>query len=401
MTKHANEEKGAGEKPARIRYVPAVGPRLRRLLAVIFFLFALIVVNSVYLVTVTVAGARYQNWFYLNMFLLHLVLGLMIVLPVIVFGAAHIRNSHDRPNRRAVRVGYALFTTALLTLGTGLLLMRVDLFGYRFDLSAPLARQVTYWAHDRGPGRRDLAVHPPSARGTADPLEGRRRVGRGGRGVRGGDACSPDAGPAKLERRRPRLRSAVLLSLALAHLDRQLHPGRGPPERRVLPRVSRRHPPGLVPQRAPAQLVQQPGVPLLCAPDAAGDDGSRRRRAGEPVLRGLPRSRAVLQRRVRRAAVRRSRLRPVTGRHGPGRDHLHDVSCHHPRQQRAGQRRLHDRGARPLPVHVQREPLPAPGSTGSSSRRSRSSTSATFPQAAAQDDGVLRHLSQGAPARRS
>jgi len=151
MTDRGKEEKGGGGARSRIRYVPAVGPRLRRLLAVIFFLFALLVVNSVYLVTVTVAGARYQNWFYLNMFLLHLVLGLLIIVPVIVFGVAHIRNAHNRPNRRAVRVGYALFTTALLTLGTGLLLTRVDLLGYRFDLSAPLARQVTYWLHVAGP----------------------------------------------------------------------------------------------------------------------------------------------------------------------------------------------------------------------------------------------------------
>ena len=35
----------------------------------------------------------------------HLVLGLLIVLPVIIFGCIHIKNSHSRSNRRAVRVG--------------------------------------------------------------------------------------------------------------------------------------------------------------------------------------------------------------------------------------------------------------------------------------------------------
>ena len=62
--------------PSRRRYVPAVGPRLARLLFVVFGLFALLAVNSVYLVAVRLLeGATekaYQNWFYLLMFLLHL-----------------------------------------------------------------------------------------------------------------------------------------------------------------------------------------------------------------------------------------------------------------------------------------------------------------------------------------
>ena len=34
------------------------------------------------------------------MFLWHLVLGLLIVLPVVIFGIAHIYNAYNRPNRR-------------------------------------------------------------------------------------------------------------------------------------------------------------------------------------------------------------------------------------------------------------------------------------------------------------
>jgi hypothetical protein len=63
----------------RRRYVPAVGPRLRKLLAVVFGLFALLAVNSAYLMAVRAleagTGATYQNWFYLVMFLAHLALG--------------------------------------------------------------------------------------------------------------------------------------------------------------------------------------------------------------------------------------------------------------------------------------------------------------------------------------
>ena len=64
--------------PRRKKYVPVVGPRLKKLLAVVFGLFALLAVNSAYLVGVSMLewarGQTYQNWFYLVMFLIHLVL---------------------------------------------------------------------------------------------------------------------------------------------------------------------------------------------------------------------------------------------------------------------------------------------------------------------------------------
>ena len=48
------------QRPRRRRYVPVIGPRLNRLLAVVFATFALMTVNAVYLVSVTVAGVT--NW---------------------------------------------------------------------------------------------------------------------------------------------------------------------------------------------------------------------------------------------------------------------------------------------------------------------------------------------------
>ena len=105
---------------ARRKYVPAVGPKLNRLLVVVFGLFALLTINAVYLVVIRAAGwatgKSYENLFYLYMFLAHLVLGLVIVVPVIVFGALHMRNARNRRNRRAVRVGYALFAAAMSSL---------------------------------------------------------------------------------------------------------------------------------------------------------------------------------------------------------------------------------------------------------------------------------------------
>ncbi|MEM9056199.1 MAG: multiheme c-type cytochrome [Pseudomonadota bacterium] len=128
--------------------MPAVGPRLRKLLYVVFGLFALLAVNAFYLSSVTFAewltGRTYQDFFYQYMFLAHLVLGLIIVLPVIVYGVIHIRNTHNRANKRAIRAGFALFTVAILLLASGLVLTRgIPLIEIR-DADA---RQIAYWMH--------------------------------------------------------------------------------------------------------------------------------------------------------------------------------------------------------------------------------------------------------------
>src|SRR3989440_7506464 len=141
--------------PPKRKYVRAVGPRLRLLLLFIFGLVAVLAANSVYLGAVTFLewlkadpNQTYQNWFYMVMFGAHLALGLLLVAPVIIFGAIHIKNAHDRPNRRAVKVGYLLFTTSLVVLVTGLLLTRIDVFQFKnVGLKNPQARSVAYWAH--------------------------------------------------------------------------------------------------------------------------------------------------------------------------------------------------------------------------------------------------------------
>jgi len=138
--------------PPRLRvrkqYIPAVGPKLRKLLYVVLGLFALMTFNAVYLGTISfsewVTGVTYQDYFYQYMFLLHLALGLLLILPVIVYGIIHIRNAHDRPNRRAVTVGYALFTVALVLLFSGLVLTRgLPLV----EIRQPVARSIAYWLH--------------------------------------------------------------------------------------------------------------------------------------------------------------------------------------------------------------------------------------------------------------
>ena len=136
-----------GGSPPRKKYVRAVGPRLRLLLYFIFGLVALLGANSAYLASITFLewfqGLTYQNYFYMLMFGAHLALGLLLLVPFVVFGAIHIKNAHDRTNRHAVRVGYLLFFVSLVLLFTGVALMRFDLF----VIKNPTLRSPLYWAH--------------------------------------------------------------------------------------------------------------------------------------------------------------------------------------------------------------------------------------------------------------
>lgn len=141
-------EVSAGNVPKRKKYVRAVGPRLRKILFLIFGLVALLFANSAYLSSITflewLRGEVYQDYFYQFMFLGHLVLGLLLVVPLVVFGVVHMWNAKDRRNRRAVRIGYFLFAVSLALLVSGILLVRI---GGVIDLRNPAARDVVYWLH--------------------------------------------------------------------------------------------------------------------------------------------------------------------------------------------------------------------------------------------------------------
>src|SRR5713101_8261819 len=106
-----NETSAENNPAPRKRYVRAVGPRLRILLYAIFGTVAVLAANSIYLSAISFLewlksdpNSTYQNWFYMVMFGTHLALGLLLVLPIVIFGLLHIKNAHNRPNRRAVRV---------------------------------------------------------------------------------------------------------------------------------------------------------------------------------------------------------------------------------------------------------------------------------------------------------
>jgi tetratricopeptide (TPR) repeat protein len=126
----------------------AVGPKLRLLLNLVFFAFALLMINSIYLTIITFSEwlleKSLQDQVYLNMFLLHLVLGLIIIIPLIIYGFIHISNTKNRRNRRAIKAGYVLFIASILLLITGLLLTRgIPVI----EIKNTQARDITYWLH--------------------------------------------------------------------------------------------------------------------------------------------------------------------------------------------------------------------------------------------------------------
>jgi tetratricopeptide (TPR) repeat protein len=138
--------------PARKKYVPTVSPGLAKVLAVVLALFALLTVNSLYLGAITfltwATGKLYETAFYHLMSFGHVVLGVLITVPALVFMAKHWKVAHDRANRRAVRAGLALMVAVLVTLVSGYLLVRLDGFAPVRD---PDARTLVYWAHVGAP----------------------------------------------------------------------------------------------------------------------------------------------------------------------------------------------------------------------------------------------------------
>ena len=121
---------------------------MRKLLLAVFALFALLVVNSAYLGAVTFrqwySGLSLEDRVYQAMFFGHLVLGIAIIAPALIYGAMHLRRAIHRPNRLAVRLGLVLFACVIVLLATGIALTR----GLpAIELRDPALRSIAYWAH--------------------------------------------------------------------------------------------------------------------------------------------------------------------------------------------------------------------------------------------------------------
>lgn len=133
-------------------YTPAVGRRLRPLLWILLGGFTLLGANGAYLASVTaltwITGVTQQTFFYMLMVGLHLLLGFAIIVPVLVFGFAHLVTSWNRPNKAAIRYGLALLACSLVVLASGLVL--VQGFGF-YEVRDPRARSAGYWLHVAAP----------------------------------------------------------------------------------------------------------------------------------------------------------------------------------------------------------------------------------------------------------
>src|SRR5579864_6103989 len=90
-------------------YIPAVSPRLKFLLALIFAAFAVLGASGAYLSSIrwldALTGRTYTTPFKYWMLILHIGVGLVALLPFFVFGILHWRSAHNRPNRYAVKLG--------------------------------------------------------------------------------------------------------------------------------------------------------------------------------------------------------------------------------------------------------------------------------------------------------
>jgi tetratricopeptide (TPR) repeat protein len=130
-------------------YEPAIGPRLKILLAIIFASVAVLGATGVYLLTITLLeklrGQTYTNWFTLSMFDAHVVLGVVIVVPFLFFGFTHLATARRRPNRLAVRLGLALFTVGSIASLTGLALIQLEKLPQL--PTGSLARTIVYLLH--------------------------------------------------------------------------------------------------------------------------------------------------------------------------------------------------------------------------------------------------------------
>ncbi len=144
-------EAGKGTYMTQTR-TPVVGPGMRKLLVVVLSLFAILVVDSAYLGTIAFLewfqGVSLQGVGYQSAFLVHLVLGFVIIVPAIVSAVMHLRRAIGRPNRLAVRLGLGLFATVLVLFVSGLLLTRGLPW---FEVQQPATRTTIYVLHVAAP----------------------------------------------------------------------------------------------------------------------------------------------------------------------------------------------------------------------------------------------------------
>ncbi|RLT15628.1 MAG: hypothetical protein DWI24_00920 [Planctomycetota bacterium] len=131
----------------RFVYVPAIGPGLRPLLWIVLLGFGMLGGNGVYLLSVTIltwfTKTTQQTPFYMLMVAMHLFLGLILIVPFLIFGFAHLVTSWKRPNKQAIYRGIALLIVGIVVLSSGLILVRLE----GIEIRDNRIRNAGYWTH--------------------------------------------------------------------------------------------------------------------------------------------------------------------------------------------------------------------------------------------------------------
>jgi hypothetical protein len=130
-------------------YEPAIGPRLKILLFFVFAATAVLGVTGIYLLSIDVlerlSQRTYTNQFTLQMFVIHILVGLAFIGPFLVFGCTHLLTARKRKNRLAVKLGIALFVCGILVVVSGIAL--IQLSGFPQLPTGSIARWVVYILH--------------------------------------------------------------------------------------------------------------------------------------------------------------------------------------------------------------------------------------------------------------
>ncbi len=121
--------------------------RLGSLFLLVAGLFAFIAGNSLYLLGITLlewfTKHSLQNYFYQFAFLLHLLVGLVLLTPLAWFLIIHSARGKRSKNRVAVRLGYASAALCAMVIVSGVLLWRP----LGLVIRGPELRSVVHWAH--------------------------------------------------------------------------------------------------------------------------------------------------------------------------------------------------------------------------------------------------------------
>ena len=136
--------------PAPFVYVPAIGPKLKVVLAAIFAFVAVLGATGAYLSAVTFLNwykspQTYTSPFTLWMFIGHVGIGVAAILPFLFFGAYHFITARTRPNKIAVRLGLIMFATGILVCASGLALIQLE--GLPQLPTGTMTRMVVYVLH--------------------------------------------------------------------------------------------------------------------------------------------------------------------------------------------------------------------------------------------------------------